>query len=264
MRRIDHFLGWTLLVAGLCLAAAAPARAQSGIRWDPRTTEMTRSQLNEIVQRLDEAAASPGYSSKVREQAQREAEFIRSRLQTGDFQIGDRVVLWVQGQPQLSDTLAVQPGRVLVLPDIGEVSLAGVLRSELQSHLEQQIARYVKDPSVRAHSLIRLAVLGQVGQQGFYTIPADAMVQDALMTAGGPAGDADLDHVEIRRGDRVVWTGDALQQAITAGRTLDQLNLQAGDRIMVPKESHGGFFSFGTLRSMLLLIPPLVYLITRL
>ncbi len=264
MSRIYPLLARSLVAAGLLAAGTAPVAAQSGIRWDPRTTEMTRAQLTEIVQRLDEAAESPGYSSKVRDQAQREAEFIRSRLQTGDFQIGDRVVLWVQGQPQLSDTVAVQPGRVIVLPDIGEVSLAGVLRSELEQHLAQQIARYVRDANVRAHSLIRLAVLGQVGQQGFYVIPADAMIQDALMTAGGPISSADLDHMEIRRGDRVVWAGDALQQAVTAGRTLDQLNLQAGDRIMVPEKKKGGIFSLGMLRSVLVLIPPIVYLITRL
>jgi hypothetical protein len=34
--------------------------------------------------------------------------------------------------------------------------------------------------------------------------------------------------------------GDALQESIRAGLTLDQLNLQAGDQIVVPMEAPGG------------------------
>ena len=244
------------------LVTAGPAAAQSPLAWDSRSTQVTRAELQEIADRLEQAAASPGYSRSLREQARREAAFINSRLEHGDFQVGDRVVLRTGRTPVPPDTLTVQSGRVITVPDIGEISLDGVLRSELQSHLEAELGRFVQDPQVRTQTLIRIAVLGRVGAQGFYAIPAEALVEDAIMIAGGPAEGADLDGIEIRRGDRVIWAGTAVEQAIIDGRTLDQLNLRAGDRIVIPGEG-GGVFGLGTLRSILALAPSIVFLATR-
>jgi protein involved in polysaccharide export with SLBB domain len=125
-------------------------------------------------------------------------------------------------------------GRLLRLPTIGDLPLAGVLRSELQAHLTEQIGRFVRNPVVRARSLIRLEILGSVGAPGFYIVPSDVLVTDALMIAGGPHPDADVDRLRITRGSSVIWDGDALRQAVIDGRTLDQLNVQAGDGIYVP------------------------------
>jgi hypothetical protein len=59
------------------------------------------------------------------------------------------------------------------------------------------------------------------------------------MLAGGP-GQSDLQEMLIERGSQVLWEGDELQAVIAEGRTLDQLNLQAGDQIMLPVEDGEG------------------------
>jgi protein involved in polysaccharide export with SLBB domain len=228
--------------------------------WDPRGTELGRAELEELLDRLETAASSPGYSGRIREQAAREAAVVRTRLQEGDFQVGDRVILQVLGE--FADTVAVEPGRVITLPGMGPIPLAGVLRSELEEHLTRELATYLRDPVVEASSLIRIAVLGRVGQQGFYTMPASLLVEEALMLAGGPAPEADLDEAEILRGDRVIWEDDALQRAIVEGRTLDQLSLRAGDRIMIPVRQRG-IFEGGLLRTLLVVVPPLTYTLLR-
>ena len=46
--------------------------------------------------------------------------------------------------------------------------------------------------------------------------------------------------MRIERGTRALLEGDALQEAIRQGLTLDQLNLQAGDQIVVPQETNTG------------------------
>lgn len=244
------------------MALAAPLAAQSELTLNPRTTEMTREELIEMRDQLQDAAASPGYSQALREQARREVALIEGRLEHGDFQVGDRIVLRVQGPANFSDTLSVQAGRVITVGEIGEITLDGVLRSELQGHLEEELARYFQAPVVRAQSLIRIAVLGAVDAQGFYAIPADALVEEALMIAGGPAAAADIDGMEIRRGKQVLLRGEGVQRAITEGHTLDQLNLRAGDRIVVPENR--GFFSGGVLRGLLTIVPTVVLLWTRL
>ena len=62
--------------------------------------------------------------------------------------------------------------------------------------------------------------------------------------------------------DSIPFSPPRIDQAIIDGRTLDQLNLRAGDRIVVPAEK-GGVFGLGTLRSIVAFIPSLVFLASR-
>jgi polysaccharide export outer membrane protein len=191
-----------------------------------------------------------------------EAATIRQRLEEGDLRVGDRVLLLVEGHTQLSDTFNVVAGRKLVLPDIGDVPLAGVLRSELQEHLTAQLGRFVRNPTVRVRSLIRLEVLGLVAAPGFYAIPSDVLVTDALMLAGGPAPDADIDRVRLQRGREVLWEGDRLRAAVIEGRTLDQLGVRAGDGIFVP-EKRPRFAGFRDVLVVVSGVASLVYVANR-
>src|SRR5439155_16976889 len=125
----------------------------------------------------------------IRDAKRQEAELIRQRLAEGDFRVGDEVVLSVAGETAISGKVDVAPGRVLVLPGLKDIPLAGVLRSEIQEYLTQQIGKYVRDPHVRAQALIRISVFGEVGKTGYYQMPADAFASDAIMLAGGPKTD---------------------------------------------------------------------------
>lgn len=249
---------WLAMIALLLLAPPLAAQGQM----EARALEMTREQLQTVLERYEQAAASSGYSRGIREQARREADLIRARLSEGDFQVGDRIVLQVRGGQFFSDTLVVEPGRTVRVTDIGEIPLSGVLRSELEEHLTNELARYIRQPQVEAQSLIRVAVMGDVNRPGFMVLPASMLLEDALMAAGGPSREADLDDIRIERGGERIWTGAALQEALVEGRTLDQLNLRAGDRIEVPRQ-RPGFFRDGILRTVLFTIPPVILLITR-
>ncbi|HTI03947.1 MAG TPA: SLBB domain-containing protein [Gemmatimonadales bacterium] len=150
------------------------------------------------------------------------------------FQVGDRVLLRVEGDSALSDTFTVVAGPALQLPDIGEISLAGVRRTDLESHLQQALRRYIKDAVVHARALIRVSVVGEVARPGFYAVPIDLVLPDALMLAGGATQTARVDKLRVMRGTTALWDGDRLQAAVAQGSTLDQLGIQAGDRIQVP------------------------------
>ena len=122
---------------------------------------------------------------------------------------------------------------------MGTITLRGVLRSELEDHLTKELGRFIQNPIVQAEARMRISVLGEVGSPGFYTVPATMLVGEALMRAGGPGQNADLDDLYIERqesGDqRRIWEGDALQDAMAQGFTLDQMNLRAGDVIQLPQ-----------------------------
>ena len=224
------------------LFAAAPAIAQAPSPQPSRNTQASREELMTLAAEAERQAASGG-AEEMREQKRLEAAELRERLRDGDFQVGDRIVLSVRGDSALTDTFVVRAGRTLSLPNIAEISLAGVLRSELQSFLSKEIARYVREPVVHTSSLIRLAVLGEVTRPGFYAVGSDVLVTDVIMLAGGPNAEADLRRVTVRRGAREVWTSDRIHAAMTRGTTLDQLNLRAGDELVIGERKRRGMGS---------------------
>ncbi len=213
------------------LAGSSTPIAAQRTSGDARRAHASRDELEALALAAERAATSG--SAAERQQKRAEAAALRERLLEGDFHVGDRIILEVRGEPTLTNSFTVRSGRVLVLPNLAEMSVRGVLRAELQDYLTKQIARYVRNPDVQATSLIRLAVLGNVQKPGFYSLPADVLISDAIMEAGGPSSDANVGKSVVKRGQREIWSETAVQTAVTSGKTLDQLNLRAGDEIFV-------------------------------
>lgn len=235
--------------AAVLLAAGGPAWPQQTAA-DPRRGYATRPDLQELLDLYQKAADSPAYSPALRSRAQSEADLIRERLERGDFQVGDRILLTVEGEAALSDTFVVAEGPVLRLPTMKDISLAGVLRSELETHLRNQVDRVVLNAQVSSRSLVRISIVGAVARPGFYTTHSETLVGDALMLAGGPAANARIDGLTIERAGRRLWSGETLQQVIIEGRTLDQLGVRAGDRLVVPQRGAGLRGAEGSLRTL--------------
>jgi protein involved in polysaccharide export with SLBB domain len=149
------------------------------------------------------------------------------------LQVGDRIALTVEGPAAFSDTLVVRDGEVVQIPNIGEVSVKGVGRSQVQTFMSQEIAKYIKSPTVHAKTLIRIAVVGAVARPGFYSVPADYVLSDVLMEAGGPANSADVNRTKIQRGDKKVVSEKGVSQALASGWTVAQLQLASGDQVVV-------------------------------
>src|SRR5256886_13004306 len=154
----------------------------------------------------------------------------------GDFELGDQILLEVEGDSQFTHVFSVGPGPALTLPVIGAIPLSGVRRANVEAYLGQQLAKYMKNPVVRAKVLVRLGVLGEVEHPGYYAVAAGAVVSDALMAAGGPTKDAKFTAARIEReGDRL-YEGNTFQDAFARGMTIEALGLRTGDRIIVPKQ----------------------------
>ena len=223
--------------------SSAPAEAQVPVEFRPGSSVVSREDLVDLLRQYEEALESPAYSDRIKAGARANADRIRRRLEEGDFQVGDRVILAVQGEPNLPDTVAVEPGPRITLPLFGTISLRGVLRAEVEEHLTRELGKVIRDPVVQARGLMRLSVQGAVARPGFYLVPADMLLSEALMLAGGPAPDADLPELRVERGGQPMLTAQEAQVAVQEGRTLDQLSLQAGDQIMLPEEQSGSILS---------------------
>lgn len=224
-----------LLLAACTLLVAAPASAQLPGAVRVRETMASRAELKSIADQPDFVPGQLSTDDATRAHRQHEASLARQRLVDGDFSPGDRVVLTVAGEETLTDTFTVRAGRRLELPQIGDVPLEGVLRAELTEHMTQHIGRFVLSPRVRATALVRVSVMGSVSRPGFYAVPADMPLTDVIMTAGGPAENADMKRTVIRRGSIKLWDRADVQTALSTGLTLDQIHAHAGDEIVVGK-----------------------------
>lgn len=222
-----HSSGAWRVILGAALvvfAAAVPAAGQAPLgNGDEAYRPLAdRSTLEALVSQLGTAAP---------------AAIARARLRDGDFKPGDLVLIEVQGEETLTDTFTVASDRTLLLPApiVGTLALKGVLRTELQDTVSAFISQYVKNAVVRARPLLRIAVQGELMKPGYYYVPADAVLADALMAAGGTRPEANMKTLRIERDGRPILRGNALQHAIAQGLTFDQANLRGGEVIAVDR-----------------------------
>jgi len=226
-----------LLSVLLLLPATGAAQTEVDLMSVGRSLPLvTRAELEESLAWHQSVVASPETKEGEREKALEAIEYIQGRLEYGDFQPGDQILFYVEGEEAFPDTLVVEGGPSVLIPNVGSVSLKGILRSELQDHLAGELAKYIRNPTVRVRPTIRLTMSGFISQPGFYTFAADLPLGEAIMRAGGPAGDARMDAIKIKREGMVLFGGDEVTQAIAMGRTFDQLGVRPGDEVEIPEK----------------------------
>ena len=219
------------LAAALCLATSA-GLAQSP-QGGTRLTYATRAQIDSMARVAEDAASAAPAGSELQKTRRTEAAELRARLTQGDFTAGDRLIVRVTGQPAMSDTFTVREGARLQLPGIPDVSLQGARRSEAEGRIRSAVATYFRDPEVVVIPLLRVSVTGSVQRSGFYALPADLLLSDAIMAAGGPTNVANLGAVELRRGDKRLYSAKQFSAFVQQGYSLDQVQVRAGDEIHV-------------------------------
>jgi protein involved in polysaccharide export with SLBB domain len=216
-----------LVVAAMLATTGTRAHAQDIVAAGPQRA--TRDELTTRVVELQSRQSSSRGSALGR--VRREMSAIEQRLQTGDFRVGDRFVVSVRMDSVRVDTVLVRDSlRVLVL-NLPEVSVAGVLRSELEAHINAHVARYVRNATVRTSVLTRVSVLGAVLRPGFYYAAPDRPVSDLLMLAGGPLPDARIDQFEASRGATKLLDAKAAKRIVKDGSTLEEVDIQSGDEV---------------------------------
>lgn len=237
--RRNQVLAGAIALALMLFAPAGEAQTLAG-NATPQSPD-TRARL--------EAAARAADSAHRGAEAQR----YRERLEHGDFEEGEKIIVTVdvagvrvsEGAASAPiggvDTAVVRAGKMLSfakVPNVPPVSLVGVLRSELADTLTHHLSRYLRNPTVTATPLLRVAVMGAVAHPGWYSTPADVALADVIMQAGGVNAESDMSNTIIRRGGDVLWRAGDVRQALAAGFSLDRLQVREGDEVFVATGRH--------------------------
>ena len=101
---------------------------------------------------------------------------------------GDRLRIFVYGQPNLSRLYVVDHDGKIAVPLIGEISARGKTTSELHSVIRSRLgAEFVKDPQVTVDIQQNrpFFILGEVKTAGQYAYVSGMTVETAIAIAGG-------------------------------------------------------------------------------
>lgn len=138
---------------------------------------------------------------------------------------GDKLRIFVYGQPSLSRIYSVDHDGRISVPLIGYVTARGKTTANVEGAIRSRLgAQYVKDPhvTVDVQQNRPFFILGEVRQAGQYPYVNGMTVQSAVAIAGGYSERANERKVQITRringviekwdvsGDHVVQPGDTL------------------------------------------------------
>lgn len=157
----------------------------------------------------------------------------------GDYVLGpgDELRIHVWGQIDADLRVEVDRSGQVYLPHVGEVTVAGVRYSELETFLKQAVGRLYRNFDLsasigRLHS-IQIFVVGQAKAPGVYTISSLSTLVNAVFASGGPSPQGSLRHIQLRRGDRTVDDFD-LYDLLVKGDKSHDVSLQPGDVVFIP------------------------------
>lgn len=157
---------------------------------------------------------------------------------------GDTLQIYVEGKPNLSETVPVRPDGRISIPLVQDVMAEGKTPAELAGAIEKELERYVRNPDVTV--IVRsfqgtysneVRIVGQAVKPQALPYRAGMTLLDALTAAGGLTPYAAGNRAELVR--RVngkqkvyrIYLGSLLNGSIE-----DNAPLQPGDTIIIPQK----------------------------
>ena len=180
-----------------------------------------------------------------------------TKATTGDFgtathkgdwrytvQTSDTLELTFLLTPDFNQTVTVQPDGYITLRGAGDVLAAGQTLPELTESIKQAYGKILQNPVVsidpKDFEKPYFLVGGQVGRPGKFEWRGDLTLTQAISIAGGFNDNAKHSRVLLFRRVSDQWAEAKLinvKQMLRAGNLREDLVLQPGDMIYVPKNA---------------------------
>ncbi len=158
---------------------------------------------------------------------------------------GDVLVLIITGDVEAAHTLEITRDGFIVIPQVGQVYIAGLTMEQLDRLLIQRLGRVYSGvrpgPNATTRFQVTVArlrtnqifVVGEVTRPGSYQISSAGTVLTALYLAGGPKATGSFRQVEIRRAGKLIDSLDLYDYLLHGNNTHD-IRLETGDVVFVP------------------------------
>lgn len=151
---------------------------------------------------------------------------------------GDGLYLNVYALHALDQDLTVTPDGLLLLPRIGQVSVAGLTVTEAQRKVNEALAREYKSPnasiSLRRLRPVKISILGEVLAPGMQSATALQRVSEVIDRSGGFKKSSSLRNIEVRSATGQLRARADLFRYYALGDIQSNPQIESGDVIYVP------------------------------
>src|SRR5271165_91080 len=116
---------------------------------------------------------------------------------------GDQLQVRIWGQIQADLRVTVDRAGQVYVPQVGQISVAGIHYGDLEQHLKQEISKIFKNFNLTANvgrlRSIQVLIVGDARYPGTYTISSLSTLVNAVFASGGPAPQGSSRHIQVRR-----------------------------------------------------------------
>ena len=149
---------------------------------------------------------------------------------------GDILKFSVPGEAAFDPTFVIERDGTLVLPEVGRLTLKGLTLEEAKRTSQTALSTVFRDLSRFDVQLkerqLPITVLGYVRKPGPVVLPDGGNVQMAITAAGGLVPGAQLDKLQVRRGDQVLAVD--YKKYLDSGDASSLPGLEPLDLVFVP------------------------------
>src|ERR1700727_1434 len=150
---------------------------------------------------------------------------------------GDELQIRIWGQVQANLRVVVDRSGQIYIPQVGQISVAGIHYVDLEQHLKNEISKTFKNFNVTASigrlRSIQIIVVGNARYPGTYTISSLSTLVNAIFASGGPTPQGSLRHIQVRRDGATITDFDFYALLIKGDKYKD-VRLQPGDVLYIP------------------------------
>ncbi len=149
---------------------------------------------------------------------------------------GDELYVRLWGQLNVELRATVDRNGQVFIPKVGTITVAGVHASNLDGYFREQIERIYRnfELSVTLGKLRSIDVffVGAAGRPGTYTISSLSTLVNAIFSAGGPAPQGSMRHIQVKRDGQRITDFDLYDLLLKGDKSKD-VPLMTGDVIYV-------------------------------
>lgn len=150
---------------------------------------------------------------------------------------GDELQVRIWGQIEADLRVTVDRSGQIYIPQVGQMSVAGVHYGDLEQHLKEEISKIFRNFNLTANvgrlRSIQVLVVGNARYPGTYTISSLSTLVNAIFASGGAAPQGSLRHIQVRRDGATITDFDFYDLLIKGDKSKD-VRLQPGDVLYIP------------------------------
>ncbi len=188
--------------------------------------------------------------------------FINSVLYGQILNPGDGVrIIFYNINDNISGDYYIQQDGLLQLPFVGNIDTRNRDFRFIKNQIVTKYDSLYKNPELTVQPLLRINILGEVRNPGYYYVTDVEKISGILALAGGVTGAAASKEIYILRGDEEIELN--VSELTAKGNTAADFGLRSGDRIFVPRSFWADASQYAIIFSGIAVLSTVIALLIR-